>query len=128
MTSLADLLSRVDFVSLNCDLNPTSRHLMNAQTLAMMKPTGILINAARGPVVDESALIWALQSKQIAGAALDVYENEPLPQDSPLLKMDNVMLAPHNANSSPVAWERVHRNTVRNLVEGLGIPFDPTGF
>lgn len=128
MTSLPDLLGRVDFVSLNCDLNPTSYHLINAQTLAVMKSSGVLINAARGPVIDEAALIQALQSRQIGGAALDVFEHEPLPKDSPLLQMDNVLLAPHNANSSPTAWERVHRNTVRNLVEGLGIPFDPTGF
>ncbi len=121
MTTLEDLLQRSDFVSLNCDLNPTSFHLINEQTLQLMKPTAILINAARGAVVDESALIRALQNGQIAGAALDVFENEPLPLDSPLLKMDQVMLAPHNANSSPTAWERVHRNTLRNLLEGLGI-------
>ena len=66
-----------------------------------MKPDAVLINTARGPIVDESALVHALQKGQIAGAALDVYENEPLPLDSPLMKMDNVMLAPHNANSSP---------------------------
>ncbi len=123
MTSLEDLLSHADFVSLNCDLNPTSYHLMNTYNLALMKPTAVLVNTARGSVIDESALVTALQMGQIAGAALDVYENEPLPADSPLLKMDNVMLAPHNANSSPAAWERVHWNTIRNLIEGLGIPF-----
>lgn len=121
MTNLETLLSNSDFVSLNCDLNPTSHHLINAQTLAKMKPNAIVINTARGPIVDEPALVAALQSGQIAGAALDVFEFEPLPQDSPLLKMDNVMLAPHNANSSPAAWERVHWNTIRNLLEGLGI-------
>jgi D-3-phosphoglycerate dehydrogenase len=121
MTSLENLLARSDFVSLNTDLNPTSYHLMNARTLALMKPSGVLVNAARGPVVDEPALIEALQTGVIAGAALDVYEVEPLPADSSLLKMDNVLLAPHNANSSPAAWERVHRNTLRNLLEGLGI-------
>ena len=94
---------------------------MNAQTFGMMKPSAILMNVARGPVVEEPALIAALQNQQIAGAALDVFEVEPLPLDSPLMKMDNVMLAPHNANSSPAAWERVHRNTIRNLFLGLGI-------
>jgi len=123
MTTLEDLLSRSDFVSLNCDLNPTSHHLMNADTFALMKPSAVLINTARGPVVEELALINALQKGQIAGAALDVYENEPLPQDSPLMRMDNVMLAPHNANSSPTAWERVHWNTIRNLLDGLGVDF-----
>jgi D-3-phosphoglycerate dehydrogenase len=121
MTSLQSLLSESDFVSLNCDLNPTSHHLMNADTFAWMKPNAVLINTARGPIVEEPALIRALQTGQIAGAALDVYENEPLPSDSPLMQMDNVMLAPHNANSSPAAWERVHRNTIRNLLDGLGI-------
>jgi D-3-phosphoglycerate dehydrogenase len=122
MTSLTDLLARSDFVSLNCDLNPTSQHLMHADTLALMKPTGVLINTARGPIVEEQALIEALQSGRIGGAALDVFEVEPLPADNPLLAMDNVMLAPHNANSSPAAWERVHLNTIKNLLDGLGIP------
>lgn len=121
MTSLEDLLARSDFVSLNADLNPTSRHLINARSLAMMKPGAVLINTARGPLVDEPALVAALQSGQIGGAALDVFEVEPLPADSPLKKMDNVMLAPHNSNSSPAAWERVHWNTLRNMLEALGM-------
>ena len=121
VTSLNSLLSASDFVSINCDLNPTSHHLINIKTLAMMKPEAILINTARGPIVDEKALIGALQAKHLAGAALDVFEVEPLPLDSPLLKMDNVLLAPHNSNSSPAAWERVHWNTIKNLLEGLGI-------
>jgi len=120
MTSLEDLLRRSDFVSLHCDLNPTSYHLINRQTLTWMKPTAYLINTARGPIVDEPALVEALQKGSLAGAAFDVYEVEPLPKDSPLLQMDNVLLAPHNANSSPAAWERVHRNTIRNLLIGLG--------
>ena len=121
MTSLEDLLVQADFVSLNCDLNPTSYHLINERTLALMKPSAVLINAARGAIVDEPALIQALQNGQIAGAALDVFETEPLPLDSPLLKMEQVLLAPHNANSSPSAWERVHRNTIFNLLNGLNI-------
>ena len=121
MTDLHFLLSNSDFVSVNCDLNPTSHHLINSKTLAQMKNSAILINTARGPIVDENALVAALRSGQIGGAALDVFEFEPLPKDSPLLKMDNVMLAPHNSNSSPTAWERIHWNTIKNLVEGLGI-------
>jgi D-3-phosphoglycerate dehydrogenase len=123
MTNLQSLLSESDFVSLNCDLNPTSHHLINEKTLGKMKPSAVLINTARGPIVDEKALIAALQSGQIGGAALDVFEQEPLPKDSPLLKMDNVMLAPHNANSSPAAWERVHWNTIKNLIEGLEMTY-----
>lgn len=122
MTSLTDLLSRADFVSLNTDLNPTSHHLMNHETFAHMKPKGVVINTSRGPVINEVDLVQALQSGQIGGAAMDVFEQEPLPLDSPLLKMDNVMLAPHNSNSSPAAWERVHWNTIRNLLAGLEIP------
>ena len=94
---------------------------MNERTFALMKSNAVLINTARGPVVKESALITALEKRKIAGAALDVYEQEPLPNSNPLLHMDNVLLAPHNANSSPVAWERVHWNTIRNLLDGLGI-------
>ena len=122
MTSLRDLLERADFVSLNCDLNPTSYHLINAETLRWMKPTAVLINTARGPIVDEPALVAALENGHIAGAALDVFEVEPLPLDSPLRRMENVLLAAHNANASPAAWERVHWNTLRNLFEGLGLP------
>ncbi len=122
MTGLRDLLARADFVSLNCDLNPTSRHLIDARSLAWIKPGAVLINTARGPIVDEAALVEALQSGALAGAALDVFEVEPLPPDSPLLRMEQVMLAPHNSNSSPAAWERVHWNTLRNLLDGLGLP------
>jgi D-3-phosphoglycerate dehydrogenase len=119
--NLQTLLCEADFVSVNCDLNPTSRHLINHDTLGLMKKSAVLVNTARGPIVDENALITALRTKKIGGAALDVFENEPLPQDSPLLQMDNVMLAPHNSNSSPAAWENVHWNTIRNLLTGLGI-------
>ncbi|GMV33709.1 MAG: dihydrofolate reductase [Chloroflexi bacterium CFX1] len=121
IANLQSLLSNSDFVSVNCDLNPTSHHLINADTLALMKPTAVLINTARGPIVEEKALVAALASGQVGGAALDVFEFEPLPLDSPLLKMDNVLLAPHNSNSSPAAWERVHWSTIKNLVEGLGM-------
>jgi len=121
MTSIEALLSASDFVSVNCDLNPTSHRLINARTLSLMRKQAVLINTARGPIVDEAALVAALNAGTISGAALDVFESEPLPPDNPLLRMDNVLLAPHNANSSPEAWERVHWNTIKNLLEGLGI-------
>jgi D-3-phosphoglycerate dehydrogenase len=116
MVSKEELLQEADFVSLNCTLNPTSFHLISDNDLALMRSTAVIINTARGPIIDEPALVRALQNEQIAGAALDVFEQEPLPAKSPLLKMDNVMLASHNANSSPEAWERVHQNTVQNLL------------
>jgi D-3-phosphoglycerate dehydrogenase len=119
MVSLEELLAKADFVSLNPDLNPSSFHLIGTKQLDMMKPDAYLINASRGPVIDETALIEALQKQHIAGAALDVFEEEPLPAESPLRIMDNCLLAPHNANSSPTAWNRVHENTVRNLLKGL---------
>lgn len=125
MISLAQLLPQVDFLSLNCDLNPSSYRLLNRQTLSQMQPHAVVINTARGPVIDESALIEALNTGQIAGAALDVFEDEPLSADSPLRKMEKVMLAPHNANSSPARWEYVHWNTLNNLFEGLGVPLQP---
>ena len=124
MISLAKLLAEADFISVNCDLNPTSYHLLDRQAFALMKPTAVVINTARGPIIDEGALVEALQQGLIAGAALDVFEVEPLPKNSPLRSMKNVMLAPHNSNSSPSAWERVHWNTIRNLLNGLGIPHD----
>ena len=121
MLDLPDLLKRADFISINCDLNPTSRGLIDSGAFRLMQPHAVLINTARGSIVVEEALIEALRDKSIAGAALDVYEDEPLPGKSPLYAMDNVLLAPHNANSSPGAWERVHLNTIRNLITGLGL-------
>ena len=124
MTTLPDLLARADFISLNCSLNPTSYHLINAQTLSLVRPSAVLINTSRGPVVDEPALVQALQAGQLSGAALDVFEQEPLPTESPLRSMPNVLLAPHNSNSSPFYWERVHRNSIRNLLLGLQLPVE----
>lgn len=125
MTDLEDLLSRSDFVSINCTLNPTSQHLINAERLLLVKPEAVLINTARGPIVDQTALVAALEQKRLRGAALDVFEDEPLPHDSPLLGMNNVLLAPHNSNSSPRFWERVHWHTIENLLLGLGLPTEP---
>jgi len=121
MVDKSTLLQESDFVSLNTDLNKTSRHLMDDSAFAQMKESAVLINTSRGPVVDEKALVDALQSGHIRGAALDVFEEEPLPDGSPLRTMDNVMLAPHNANSSPEAWEHVHKNTIRQLLNALTV-------
>jgi len=115
------LLRQSDFVSMNTDLNPTSFHLMSDREFDLMKSTAYLINTSRGPVIDEQALVNALSNKQIAGAAMDVFEDEPLPINSPFREFDNVIFAPHNANSSPLAWDRVHKNSMDMLFEGLGL-------
>jgi phosphoglycerate dehydrogenase-like enzyme len=129
MVSLEELLTSADFISINCDLNPTSRHLMNTERFSLVKQSSRIINTARGPIIDEQAMIRALLDGRLAGAALDVFEDEPLPAGSPLRTMGNVLLAPHNANSSPEAWERVHTSTIRNLLDVLGVPGrdDPCG-
>ena len=119
MVSQDQLLAQADFISLSCDLNPTSFHLIGERQLALMKPSAVLINTARGAIVDEPALIRALQERRIAGAGLDVFEHEPLPAESPLRSMDNCLLAPHHENSSPTAARHVHDNTVRNLLSAL---------
>ena len=122
MVSLDQLLAESDFVSVNCDLNPTCFHLLSTAQFVRMKKNAVIINTARGPILDEKALVEALAQKQIAGAGLDVFEDEPLPANSPLRTMNNVLLAPHNANSSPEAWENVHRTTLNNLFQKLGLP------
>lgn len=121
MMTKDQLLKQCDFLSLNCDLNPTSFHLMGRREFGLLKPSANVINTSRGKVIDEPSLIDVLQRNKIAGAALDVFEDEPLPIDSPLRTYPNVLLSPHTANGNVAAWERVHENTVRNLLEGLGL-------
>jgi D-3-phosphoglycerate dehydrogenase len=116
---LATLLHESDVVSLNCTLNPTSFHLINAETLALMQPSAVLINTCRGPVVDERALEDALLQGRLAGAALDVFEAEPLPAGSRLRSLPNCWLAPHNANSSVAAAACVHERTLHSLIDAL---------
>ena len=119
MVSREELVKTSDIISLHCDLNQTSFHLIDDSAFKKMKKNAIIINTSRGAVIDEGALIRALKKKQIAGAAIDVFEIEPLPADSPLYEMDNVLLSPHNANSSPGAWERVHQSTIKSLINEL---------
>jgi len=101
--SFAALLQDSDFLSLHVPLLPETRHMISDAEFSLMKPTAIIINTCRGPVIDEAALIRALEQKRIAGAALDVTETEPIPQDSPLLKMPNVIITPHMASASDVS-------------------------
>ncbi|MEQ1955858.1 NAD(P)-dependent oxidoreductase [Mesorhizobium yinganensis] len=95
LVSLEDLFRRADILSVSCPLTPETRHMVNADRLALMKPTAYLINTARGPIVDQKALTKVLQKRRIAGAGLDVLEQEPPDTDDPILKLDNVILAPH---------------------------------
>ncbi len=103
LVSLSELMSQSDFVSVHAPLNKETFHLVGAKELRQMKPSAYLINTARGPIIDESALVRALQEKWIAGAGLDVFEKEPTPPDNPLLKMDNVIAVPHTASYSDTA-------------------------
>jgi D-3-phosphoglycerate dehydrogenase len=95
LVTLEDLFRRSDIFSVNCPLTPQTRHIVNAERLALMKPTAYLINTARGPIVDQKALTEVLKGRRIAGAGLDVLEEEPPQADDPILDLDNVILAPH---------------------------------
>lgn len=119
LVSKQEVLASSDFVTLHCDLNPSSHHIISGSELQQMKSTAYLINTARGPLIDEPALIRALEERYIAGAAMDVFEIEPLPRGSGLRRLNNCLMAPHNANSSPEAYQKVHENTIRNLVLNL---------
>ncbi len=94
-SALHDMLRQVDVLIAAAPLTKETRHMLGAEEFAVMKPSAIVLNVGRGPVIDEAALVRALQEKQIAGAALDVYETEPLPPDHPFWEMENVLLSPH---------------------------------
>lgn len=102
---LERLVADSDFISLHCPLTPETRHLIGERELQQMKPEAVLINASRGPVIDEPSLIRALSEGWIAAAGLDVFEQEPLPTDSPLMKMENVILSPHSASQTAEGME-----------------------
>jgi D-3-phosphoglycerate dehydrogenase/(S)-sulfolactate dehydrogenase len=116
---LEELLRQSDFVSIHCFLNAATRHLFNAERLALMKPTAYLINTARGGIVDAEALYRALRDKRLAGAGLDVFEGEPLAEGSPLRGLANVYLSPHCAGATADARVRSGSMAAENLVRGL---------
>jgi glyoxylate reductase len=118
-TELTDLLSRADFISLHCPLTPESRHLINAETLAQVKPTAILINTARGQIVDQVALAQALRERRLAAAALDVTDPEPLPPDDDLWQAPNVLITPHIGSATTTARARMADIAVDNILAGL---------
>lgn len=116
---LDDLLAQADFVSLHVPLTAATERLIDARALARMKPTAILVNTARGPVVDQAALYDALVSGQIAYAALDVTDPEPIAPDDPLLSLDNCLIVPHIASSSVATRTRMAVMAAENLIAGL---------
>ena len=112
--SLETLAERSDYVSVHTLLNAETRHLIGEAFFKRMKPTAILINTSRGPVVDEKALAKALRDKRLAGAALDVWEEEPVNSDNPLLQMENVIATPHPLLTSPTTFSFGQRASVKN--------------
>ena len=119
LVSLDELLAESDFVALNCPLNAETHHLMNRERLARMKSTAYLINTARGPVVDQEALVEALQRGVIAGAGLDVQDPEPLPLPHPLTELDNVILTPHTLAWTDQLYELNGTGAVDNVLAVL---------
>jgi D-3-phosphoglycerate dehydrogenase len=115
----AELFERSDIVSLNCALNEATAGMVDETALSRVGPDGYLINTSRGELVDQDALVEALSEGQLAGAALDVFESEPLPASSPLTGMDEVILGSHNAQNTEEAVTRTHDRAVANLIEGL---------
>ncbi|QOR94983.1 hydroxyacid dehydrogenase [Thermosphaera chiliense] len=115
--SIEELLKRSDIVTIHVPLLPETRHMINEQRLRLMKKTAILINTSRGAVVDTAALVKALSEGWIAGAGLDVFEEEPLPRDHPLTKLENVVLTPHIGASTKEAQEKAGIEVARKIVE-----------
>ncbi|MDD9950237.1 MAG: hypothetical protein OXT67_01605 [Zetaproteobacteria bacterium] len=119
--SLAYLVKNATILTLHCDLNSDSLRLLNKEMFDQMVKQPFIINTARGPIVVEEDLVNALEDGKVSGAALDVFEQEPLSVESRLRKMDKVMLAAHNSNSSKTCWMNVHLNSVRMLCKELGL-------
>jgi lactate dehydrogenase-like 2-hydroxyacid dehydrogenase len=116
---LEELLPRSDYVTLHVNLSPVTRHLINAETLAMMKSTAVLVNTSRGPVVDQAALATALRDGVIWAAALDVTDPEPIPMDDPLVQLENCLIVPHIASASRKTRGKMAEMAAANLVAGV---------
>lgn len=116
---LETLLKESDFISLHTPLTPDTHHLIDSNAFSKMKPNAVLINTARGPVVDPDALYEALKEKRIFGAGLDVTDPEPIPMDSPLLTLDNIVIVPHIASGSKTSRDQMSWMAAQNLIAGL---------
>jgi D-3-phosphoglycerate dehydrogenase len=119
VASLGELVERADYLSLHCPLTAETHHLIGEAELRRMKPTAYVINTARGPVIDQTALVRALQEHWIAGAGLDVFEQEPPARDNPLLQMEQVVLAPHNGFYSDPSVQRMHVRSAEEVITVL---------
>lgn len=116
-----EIFSACDIITIHTDLNPTSHHMLTAETFKKMARKPYIINSARGPLIKEDDLMAALHEGQISGVGLDVFEHEPVSLESPLRSMVNVTASCHNTNSSPSCWDRIHLNSLAMVAEGLGI-------
>ena len=116
---LEELLAQSDFVSLHVNLSPVTRHLINRESLGWMKPTAVLVNTSRGPVVDQAALAEALRDGVIWAAALDVTDPEPISMDDPLVGLDNCLIVPHIASASRATRGKMAAMAAANLLAGV---------
>lgn len=117
LLGLEDLLRAADYVVICCALTPGTRHLINAERLALLKPTAYLINVARGPIVDQAALTRVLQEQRIQGAGLDVFEQEPIDPNDPLLTLDNVIVAPHSLCWTDECFRGIGQSAFQSIID-----------
>ena len=119
LAAFEDLLSGSDLITLHAPLNEETWHLVRAETIELMRPGALLVNSCRGGLIDEAALAEALRAERLAGAALDVFETEPLPASSPLRQLRNVLLSPHSAWYSPFSLAELPVQAARQVVDFL---------
>ena len=118
-TSLEDLFSEADFLTLHVALSPETRHLIDDKHIRMLKPGCLIINTSRGAVIDENALIRALEDERIAGAAIDVFEEEPVPADHPLCRAPNLLMTPHISSSTEESMDRMASDSAQGVLDVL---------
>ena len=118
--TLKELFATSDVISLHLPYSQETHHLVNAQMLSLMKPSAVIVNTARGKIIDEQALYEALVDKKIGGAGLDVYEQEPLPLSSPLLKLDNIVLTPHVSSQTMESLWRIYQMAIDITADFFG--------